>query len=56
MKKRWFAMLLMSVVMISTWGCGTGTHKRLFFRPNTYQEMLAFPSTGDPIDLDELVA
>lgn len=46
--------ILLTIAVIV--GCGIGTHKRLVFRPSTYQEMLIFPSTGDPLDVEQLVA
>gem|GEM_PF-2809933 len=55
MKKIWAAVVV-SFLAISIVNCGTGTHKRLVFRPASYQEMLAFPSTGDPLDVEKLVA
>jgi polysaccharide export outer membrane protein len=44
------------IVILMMLGCGIGTSKRILTRPISYERMLAFPSTYEPLDIDKLVA
>lgn len=35
-------------------GCGSGVHKRLLTRPDSYHKLISFPSTGNPVDIRAL--
>ncbi|MBI2901455.1 MAG: polysaccharide biosynthesis/export family protein [Planctomycetes bacterium] len=37
-------------------GCGSGTNKRLVTRPDDYHKFLAFPSSGNPVDIKAIEA
>lgn len=48
--KRIFAVFLGGLLA----ACGSGTNKRVVTRPDDYNKMIAFPSTGNPVDIKAL--
>ncbi len=48
-------MGLLVLAMTLTTGCGVGANKRVMTRPDDYNKLVSFPSTGDPVDIKALV-
>lgn len=48
-------LTLAALVLAAINACGHGTAKRIVTRPDTYNKLLGFPSTGNPLDIDSLV-
>lgn len=51
--KRMMGMVAVAAMMSA--GCGAGTNKRIVTRPDDYNKLVSFPSTGDPVDIPALI-
>lgn len=48
------AVLALAGLALSTPACGSGTNKRVITRPDSYEKLIGFPATGNPLDIPAL--
>lgn len=50
-----FLLLIGTLLLTSSVGCGTGINRRLLFRTSDYDTQMGFPADGKPMDVEKLV-